>query len=81
MSGGDVIRTAFDRVQRELGCEFMEWEGWCWPSQFGDPVAEHQAVRTKVGIWDASPLRKWELRGSDALLAADRTFTNDMLGL
>jgi hypothetical protein len=22
-----IIRTAFDRVQREQGCEFMDWEG------------------------------------------------------
>jgi aminomethyltransferase len=81
MSEGDAIKTAFDRPQRELGCEFMEWEGWYWPSDFGDPAAEHQAVRLGVGIWDESPLRKWEFRGSDALLAADRIFTNDMLGL
>jgi aminomethyltransferase len=75
------IQTAFDAPQRELGCEFMEWEGWLWPNQFGDPVAEHVAVRTGVGIWDESPLRKWDFRGRDALRAADRIFTNDMLGL
>ncbi|MER3410622.1 MAG: aminomethyltransferase, partial [Thermoleophilia bacterium] len=77
----DVVKTAFDRPQRELGCEFMEWEGWYWPNHFGDPVAEHHAVRTAVGVWDASPLRKWDFRGPDALAAADRIFTNDMLGL
>ena len=59
----------------------MDWEGWYWPSDFGDPVAEHQAVRTDVGVWDASPLRKWGFAGPDALAAADRVFTNDMLGL
>jgi aminomethyltransferase len=75
------IRTAFDAVQRELGCEFMEWEGWLWPNHFGDATAEHRAVRQAVGVWDESPLRKWEFRGPDALLAADRIFTNDMLGL
>jgi aminomethyltransferase len=81
MGNGEGIRTAFDRPQRDLGCEFMEWEGWYWPSTFGDAAAEHEAVRTTVGVWDASPLRKWEFRGTDALLAADRIFTNDILGL
>jgi aminomethyltransferase len=76
-----VTRTAFDRAQRELGCTFMDWEGWTWPSDFGDPAAEHAAVRTGVGVWDASPLRKWGFHGKDALRAADRIFTNDMLGL
>jgi glycine cleavage system T protein (aminomethyltransferase) len=75
------VHTAFDAPERELGCEFMEWEGWLWPNHFGDPVAEHLAVRGDVGIWDESPLRKWDFRGPDALRAADRIFTNDMLGL
>jgi len=66
-----IVKTAFDRPQRELGCEFMDWEGWYWPSHFGDAVAEHQAVRTDVGVWDASPLRKWDFRGRDALAAAE----------
>jgi aminomethyltransferase len=77
----DMIHTAFDAPQRELGCEFMDWEGWLWPNHFGDPAAEHRAVREGVGVWDESPLRKWDFRGRDALRAADRIFTNDMLGL
>jgi glycine cleavage system T protein (aminomethyltransferase) len=77
----DMIHTAFDAPQRELGCEFMDWEGWLWPNHFGDPVAEHRAVREGAGVWDESPLRKWDFRGRDALRAADRIFTNDMLGL
>ena len=76
-----TIRTAFDGVQRRLGGEFMEWENWYWPTEFGDAVAEHTAVRQDVGVWDESPLRKWDFTGPDALAAADRIFTNDMLGL
>jgi aminomethyltransferase len=59
----------------------MDWEGWLWPNHFGAPTAEHRAVRESVGIWDESPLRKWDFTGPDALRAADRIFTNDMLGL
>jgi aminomethyltransferase len=77
----EVVQTAFDSAQRELGCEFMDWEGWLWPNHFGDPIAEHRAVRERAGVWDESPLRKWDFRGRDALHAADRIFTNDMLGL
>jgi aminomethyltransferase len=77
----DTIRTAFDGVQQQLGAGFMEWEGWNWTTDFGDPVGEHNAVRQDVGVWDESPLRKWDFSGPDALAAADRIFTNDMLGL
>ena len=76
-----IIQTAFHAKQEELGCEFMDWEGWYWPSHFGDAVAEHHAVRRDVGVWDESPLRKWDFTGPDALKAADRIFTNDMAGL
>ena len=77
----EVVHTAFDAPQRALGCEFMDWEGWLWPNHFGDAAGEHRAVREGVGVWDESPLRKWDFRGPDALQAADRIFTNDMLGL
>ena len=35
----DIIHTAFDAAQRQLGGEFMDWEGWLWPNHFGDAVA------------------------------------------
>ncbi len=60
---------------------FAEWEGWDWISDFGDPIAEHHAVREAVGIWDESPLRKWFFKGPDALAAADYCFTCDMAAL
>jgi glycine cleavage system T protein len=70
--------TAFDAIQRRAGGTFAEWEGWDWISGFGDPIAEHHAVREAVGIWDESPLRKWQFNGPDGLAAADRCFINDM---
>lgn len=77
----EIIRTAFDAPQRAMGGDLVDWEGWYWPNHFGDPVAEHHAIRNDVGVWDASPLRKWGFAGPDALRAADRIFTNDMLSL
>ena len=61
-----LLKTAFDQVERRMGGTFAEWEGWDWISDFGDPVAEHHAVREAVGIWDESPLRKWFFKGPDA---------------
>ena len=77
----EIIRTAFDAPQRALGGDLVDWEGWYWPNHFGDPLAEHHAIRTDVGVWDASPLRKWYFRGPDALRGADYAFTNDMASL
>lgn len=77
----ELHRTAFDKVQRDLGAEWTDWEGWAWAADFGDPVAEHDATRQASNLWDESPLRKWNMRGPDALKLADVLFTNDMASL
>src|SRR6202012_3024145 len=72
---------AFYDVQIEAGATDSEWEGWWWAGDFGDAVAEHVATHTACNMWDESPLRKWDLRGPDALALADAAFTNDMSAL
>jgi aminomethyltransferase len=82
MGATTLTRTTFDAVQRRIpGAEFATWEGWDWIAGFGNAHAEHRAVRTACGVWDESPLQKWALHGRDALVAADRCFTNDMRSL
>jgi aminomethyltransferase len=81
VSTAELHRTAFDEVQRKAGASWTDWEGWAWAADFGDAVAEHQATRTACNMWDESPLRKWVLRGPDALALADALFTNDMASL
>ncbi len=78
---GTLRHTPFDAIQRRMGGQFAEWEGWDWISDFGDAAGEHHAVRETVGLWDESPLQKWLFRGPDALAAADYCFTSDMAGL
>ncbi len=81
MSTAKLQRTPFHDVQEEAGVTWTEWEGWEWADHFGDPVAEHEATRQACNIWDESPLRKWDLRGPDALRLADVLYTNDMSNL
>jgi len=77
----ELKRTAFDAVAREAGASWTDWEGWAWAADFGDAAAEHRATRTASNMWDESPLRKWEIRGADALALCDVLFTNDMSSL
>ena len=81
MSTTALQRSAFYDVQDQLGAEWTDWEGWAWADHFGDPEAEHRATREASNIWDESPLRKWDMRGADALNLADVLFTNDMSAL
>jgi len=78
---GEAIRSPFYRLQADMGATFMEEAGWYWTEGFGDTVAEHRAVREDLGLWDVSPLNKWDLRGADAVPAAQRLHAGDILGL
>jgi glycine cleavage system T protein (aminomethyltransferase) len=77
----DVIKTAFHDAQEARGATFVEEGGWYWSVSFGDSDKEYAAVRDGVGMWDVSPLNKWEFRGPDASEAAQRVHSNDILGL
>jgi aminomethyltransferase len=73
--------TAFHHITSKKAAGFTEEAGWFWVTNFGDPDAEYRAVREGVGMWDLSPLNKWEFRGSDALEAVQRVHTNDIIGM
>jgi len=73
-------KTPFHDATAELGAQFSELFGSLWPEQFGDLDAEYRAQRTDVGVMDASPINKWDFRGPDATIAAQRVHTNDILG-
>jgi aminomethyltransferase len=67
-------------VQARAGARFTAWQGALWAGDFGDPIAEHHAVRSAVGVWDVSPLHVWEVRGAGAMDAIGHAFTNDLAG-
>lgn len=81
MAEQEPIKTAFYEVQAALGATFTPEGGWYWTDTFGDVDAEYRAVREGVGMWDVSPLIKWDVRGRDAVLAAQRVNSNDIVGM
>jgi glycine cleavage system T protein (aminomethyltransferase) len=81
MGDDGEIKTAFHDVTEAHGGTHVADGGWLWLEGFGDVGKEYAAIRDDVAVWDVSPLNKWDLRGSDALRAAQRVFTNDALGL
>lgn len=76
-----AVRSPIHAAQERIGGTFDDWDGWLWTTGFGDRDGEYRAVREGVGAWDVSALIKWDFRGPDALVAADRLLTNDVLGL
>lgn len=61
MSAG---RTPLYDTHAALGGRFVEFAGWDMPVQYEGVIAEHNAVRTGVGIFDVSHLGRFTLEGS-----------------
>lgn len=57
------------------GARMVDFAGWDMPLQFSGVVAEHTAVRERVGLFDVSHLGKALVTGPDAGELIDRTFT------
>src|SRR2546428_11625910 len=79
MAEEEAIKTAFYDVQAAIGAEFAPEGGWWWTDSFGDVEAEYHTVREGVGMWDVSPLNKWDWRGARANDAAQRGHTHPHL--
>jgi aminomethyltransferase len=73
-----ALRTPlFDR-HVGAGARIVEFAGWEMPVQYGGILAEHEAVRTRVGLFDVSHMGEVVFRGPRALAALNAVFTNDL---
>ena len=63
-----------------LGAKLADFGGWEMPIEYpgGGVVAEHTAVRDRVGIFDVSHLGKATVRGAGAADFINACFTNDL---
>jgi aminomethyltransferase len=73
--------SPFHPITSQRAAGYQEEVGWLWVTHYGDPSAEYAAVRDGVGLLDVAPLNKWEFRGPEALEAAQRVHTADVLGM
>lgn len=68
------LRAAHIRLGAKLG----PFGGWLMPIEYEGPLAEHRAVRERVGLFDLTHLGKVELVGPGALGMLQRVVTNDL---
>ena len=73
----DLIRTALTARHRELGAKLVDFAGWEMPLEYAGVLAEHQAVRDGVGVFDVSHLGTVWVSGAGAEEAIAAAFTND----
>jgi aminomethyltransferase len=75
-----IRKTALYNTHRQMGAKMVEFNGWEMPVEYpsaGGIIAEHNAVRTGVGIFDVSHMGDIRLAGSEALAAVQHISMND----
>ena len=60
-----------------LGAKIVPFAGFLMPVQYSDIIAEHNAVRTNVGLFDVSHMGEIILEGEDAIANLNHLLTND----
>jgi folate-binding protein YgfZ len=74
-------RLPLHDAHEQLGATFAEVDGWQVPARYGDPAAEHEAVRDRVGLIDRSERGKLEATGKDRASFLHGLVTSDVKGL
>jgi len=71
-------RTPLFPVYARYGAKTIDFGGWELPVQFSGISQEHEAVRTRAGLFDVSHMGEVEVKGENALGYLQRLTTNDV---
>ena len=70
-------KTALNATHRALKAKMVDFGGWDMPVEYSGLIAEHNAVRTSVGVFDVSHMGDIQLRGPGSLDAVQKLLMND----
>ncbi|MDQ0413683.1 glycine cleavage system aminomethyltransferase GcvT [Mesobacillus stamsii] len=74
----ELKRTPLFEVYQEYGGKTVDFGGWELPVQFSSIKEEHEAVRTKAGLFDVSHMGEIAVGGPDSLDFLQKLMTNDV---
>src|SRR5215467_4688533 len=78
-SPSELLKTALAARHRQAGARMVDFAGWEMPVQYPTGIlAEHEAVRTRCGVFDLSHMGRVYVRGADALALAQECCTRDL---
>lgn len=74
----ELRHTPLEAEHERLGAKLGPFAGWNMPIEYEGPLAEHKAVRERVGLFDLTHLGKVEVRGPGAIGLLQHMVTNDL---
>lgn len=69
--------TALSHIHESLGAKMVPFAGYNMPVQYEGVNAEHEIVRTSVGVFDVSHMGEFFLKGENALALIQKVTSND----
>src|SRR5579863_9766178 len=83
MTTDDTAATSLKRTplydeHRALGARLVEFSGWEMPVQYTSISDEHEAVRTRAGLFDVSHMGEFKVEGPGALSFLQHLVPNDV---
>lgn len=69
--------TALTHIHEQLGAKMVPFAGFNMPVQYEGVKAEHETVRTAVGVFDVSHMGEFLLEGPNALGLIQKISSND----
>ena len=78
MATESLKKTPLNAVEHELGGKMIDFGGWELPVQFTSIIDEHQAVRTRAGLFDVSHMGEILVKGPEALPLLQKATCNDV---
>ena len=70
-------KTPLNGAHRAHGARMVDFGGWDMPVEYSGIIAEHNAVRNSVGLFDVSHMGEIEVRGPQALALVNYITCND----
>jgi aminomethyltransferase len=73
----NMKNTALTHIHEELGAKLVPFAGYNMPVSYEGVNAEHETVRSGVGVFDVSHMGEFLITGKDALALVQKVTSND----
>ena len=73
----ELRKTALNSTHRRMGAKMVNFGGWDMPLEYSGILSEHEAGRTRAGLFDVSHMGEIEVRGGSALDLVQHVTCND----
>ncbi|AIS62577.1 glycine cleavage system aminomethyltransferase GcvT [Listeria ivanovii] len=74
----ELLKTPIHPLYEKYGAKTIDFGGWDLPVQFSGIKAEHEAVRTKAGLFDVSHMGEIIVEGAESTAYLQYLLSNDI---